>query len=173
MCVCGTSIGVSATPRSSSRVTLLWLWLPSIIEGVWGIHFLLRLSLSPCVHIQYYSSFDLLILTVANRRKAYLLLQRRVVWNGKNSTNPFPVYFFPFFLRPEGEEENGSIIMLGISVWHKIIWAWPAAKCSCHARGIIYSCSKDASFVIFRVFLFFCVMKFNYLDNLYTSYHKL
>lgn len=51
LCVCGTSIGVSATPRSSSRVTLLWLWLPSIIEGVWGIHFLLRLSLSPCVHI--------------------------------------------------------------------------------------------------------------------------
>ncbi len=47
VCVCGV-VGYHhrRVDYRSSRVTLLWL--PSIIEGVWGIHFLLRLS--PCVH---------------------------------------------------------------------------------------------------------------------------
>lgn len=74
LCVCGVVVGYYHDRRvdyRSSRVTLLWLWLPSIIEGVWGIHFLLRLS--PCVHS---TSLTYLFWRERERanRKAYLLL---------------------------------------------------------------------------------------------------
>lgn len=107
--VCGTLVVGYYHDRRvdyrSSRVTLLWLWLPSIIEGVWGIHFLLRLS--PCVH-----STSLTYLFWRERElteKRIYFFQRHVVWNGekeKEVTNqPISCFvFFFFFLLAGGLE---------------------------------------------------------------------